>query len=139
MINSFSGAYIWLSNFYQCPLKYKGLLYPTLEHAYQAAKTNNKEEIQMIRKCLTPGQAKKAGRLITIRGDWDSKKIKIMKTLLKIKFKDKELKNRLLATGDEELIEGNWWGDDFWGFCFKKNQGQNILGKLLMEVREELK
>jgi ribA/ribD-fused uncharacterized protein len=73
-----------------------------------------------------------------MRPDWEQVKILIMTSLVRDKFtRHQDLKEQLLATGDAELIEGNWWGDTFWGVC--KGKGENHLGKVLMKVREELK
>ena len=84
----------------------------------------------------TPGLAKKLGRKATIRPDWEKIKLPIMEYLLRQKFGDKTLKALLIGTGDAELVEGNMWGDTYWGVC--KGKGENHLGKLLMKIREEL-
>lgn len=83
----------------------------------------------------TPKKAKQRGRQVVLIPDWEDEKLEIMFDLVRMKFEDRELRERLLATGDEELIEGNWWGDTFWGVC--KGEGKNALGKILMTVREE--
>lgn len=137
MIYGFTGAYRWLSNFWPCVIRMSGVDYPTAEHAYQAAKTLNKEDRLAISQLSTPGQAKKAGRALDIRPNWDDIKLKAMKAIVMYKFKyNDELRNLLLATGEEEIMETNYWGDTFWGVC--NGIGQNHLGKILMEVRKEL-
>jgi len=136
-IRSFSGKYCFLSNFaYGVKIVDEfGLEYPTVEHAYQAAKS---DDIR-IRSCFlygTPGQAKINGRRVEIRRDWDAVRINIMRDFLRQKFSQEPFKSKLLETGDFILVEGNTWGDTFWGVC--NGEGQNMLGKLLMELRCEL-
>jgi len=80
--------------------------------------------------------AKKRGRKVTMREDWDQVKIPIMEDLLSQKFSDPVLAKKLVETGDSQLVEGNWWGDVFWGVC--RGEGQNNLGKILMKIRERL-
>jgi N-glycosidase YbiA len=137
MISSFTGRYRFLSNFYPSPIRLGTIEYPTVEHAFQALKSHSQAERRRIAALPTPGQAKRAGRLLEIRPDWDSVKVGLMATLIEKKFQDPELRHKLLDTGVETLIEGNEWGDTFWGVC--RGEGQNILGKLLMETRRKLK
>jgi len=139
IVMEFKGDYSFLSNFYPCQIRVGSDVYSTLEHAYQASKTILPEEKELIKRAPTPGKAKKLGRNLTIRPDWDNIKCEIMYSLLKEKFSDDKLKKMLLKTEAKELVEGNWWGDDYWGFSFKTKKGKNMLGKLLMQVREELK
>ncbi len=147
-IDSFSGIYRFLSNFYPIEvLGPGGFTYPTTEHAFQAAKTKVMDEIHDIRSAATPGDAKGIGRSVTLRPDWEFIKDYTMLTLLRRKFglmnqdvggqASKDLGKKLLATGDAELIEGNTWNDKYWGVC--NGEGQNKLGKMLMLVRSELK
>jgi len=128
----------YLSNFYPCSIVLDGIGFPSVEHAFQAAKTrdwNIREKISVLR---TPGEAKRFGRVIELRPDWEEAKLEVMESLVRYKFSnDWYLAERLLKTGDAELIEGNWWGDTFWGVCMGK--GENNLGKILMKVRGELK
>jgi ribA/ribD-fused uncharacterized protein len=136
MINDFSGQFRFLSNFYPCWVNFDGHEYPSVEHAYQAAKTTDEQlRLMFMEPIMTSAEAKKAGRRLKIRPDWEEVKIPIMRDLLREKFKQLKFKELLLSTGNEELVEGNWWGDTFWGVC--KGEGQNWLGKLLMEVRNE--
>ncbi len=135
MINEFSGRYRWLSNFHTCSIVYDGVEYPSTENAYQAAKTIIKEErIQF--EMITAGQSKRAGQKVTLRGDWEAVKINIMKELTRLKYKKGILKKKLIATGKQEIVEGNYWGDTFWGVC--KGKGDNRLGKILMKERKRL-
>ena len=136
MINKFSGEYRFLSNFYNCRIEYEGLVYPTVEHAFQAAKTTDEAERRSVRDCSTAGQAKRRGREVTLRPDWDTVKVDVMHELLLYKFYAADLGGRLCHTGDQELIEGNTWGDTFWGVC--RGKGSNHLGRLLMQVRREI-
>lgn len=134
-INSFAGEYRFLSNFYPASVMFEGIIYPSVEHAYQAAKTLDLSQRDQIWS-MTAAKAKRFGRKVTLRPDWDEVKIDIMKELLVDKFQHPHLRDWLRATGTEELTEGNWWGDTFWGVC--QGKGENMLGKLLMEVRQEL-
>ena len=137
-IDKFEGEYRFLSNFYTVPITHNGKIYPTSEHLYQALKTADVHEQERIRSCPNPGAAKKEGKNITIRKDWDEVKEYVMREILKLKFEQNpEVAQKLLSTGNAELIEGNWWHDYYWGMC--DGLGQNKLGELLMELREELR
>lgn len=136
-IDSFRNGYAFLSNFYPSPVTYQGDLYPTVEHAFQAAKTHNPQERDKVRLAPTPTGAKRAGRRVDLRPDWEQVKLQVMASLLTQKFCDPTLADLLALTGDQELVEGNTWGDRFWGVC--KGTGHNHLGRLLMEVRAELR
>ena len=137
MINKFSGEYNFLSNFYPVEIFFEGMHYPTVEHAYQASKTIFPLIKRAIQLCKTPGQVKRLGNKTPLRGDWEDVKEFIMETLVSQKFSnDPELIKKLVATGDEELVEGNSWGDTFWGVY--NGVGRNNLGKILMKVRRKL-
>ena len=135
MIKEFQGKYRFLSNFYPVFIEYDGKTYPSVEHAYQAAKTLDLKERDKIRQATTPGQAKKLARSITLREDWDDIKYYIMVLLINKKFQLDPLKAMLLTTGNEELQEGNMWGDIYWGIDLRSGVGENNLGKILMMVR----
>lgn len=139
-ITTFRGDHEFLSNFTHSPLTYEGEIYPTVEHAFQAAKTFDPIERQKVRTAASPGSAKRLGRRVTLRADWETVKYDIMLALLRQKFSDPVLREKLLATGDAELIEGNTWGDRTWGCVEVKGKwvGKNRLGQLLMKVRGEL-
>ena len=137
IIDSFHGEYAFLSNYYVSPIFYDGILYPTVEHAFQAAKTTVFIQRIIIANKKTPGQAKCAGRKVTLRDNWDDIKLYIMKELIILKFTNPKLKSALLNTKDAELIERNTWNDTYWGIC--NGIGENHLGKILMEVREMLR
>jgi N-glycosidase YbiA len=135
-ITSFNGEFSFLSNFHPCPVNFEGIRFPTSEHAFQAAKTLDHNQRAIIAMLMTPGKAKRAGRKLHIRPDWERVKIPTMEKILRMKFSNPEMREKLLATGDRVLIEGNNWNDTFWGVC--NNQGENHLGRLLMEIRNEL-
>jgi len=135
-IETFWGPHRFLSNFHPADVTLDGDRYRTVEHAYQAAKTLDDTERADIRAVLTPREAKALGQRVTLRQDWDYVKVNAMLDLLRQKFRQEPLKGRLLATGDKRLIEGNTWGDTFWGVC--DGVGENWLGRLLMQVRGEL-
>lgn len=138
MITEFQGANRFLSNFYPAEVEYGGLTYPTVEHAYQAAKTNDTATRIRIRGCSTPSAAKRLAKTIPLRDNWNEIKLVIMAWLVGQKFlRHKDLQQKLLATGDAELIEGNRWGDKFWGVC--GGQGENHLGKILMHTRKHIR
>ena len=137
MIDKFDGEYFFLSNFSASPFRIDNVLFPTMEHYFQANKADNQNDYLRIAYAPTPGEDKRLGRKIQLRPDWEKIKDNIMLTGLRKKFADPELRNLLLATGDEELVEGNYWRDTYWGVC--NGVGQNKLGKLLMQVREEIK
>ncbi len=133
---AFRGPLAFCSNFYSSPATYDGVVYPTSEHAFQAAKTLNLIERESIRQVETPGESKRLGRKVTLRSDWEDIKINVMYQILCSKFKNPILRQKLIDTGDMELIEVNEWGDTFWGVC--KGVGRNELGKALMSLREQL-
>lgn len=135
MIERFNGEYVFLSNFYPSPIVINGVEYPTVEHAYQAAKTCNRREKLLVAYASTPGQAKRMGRKLSLRLNWEEIKVDTMLGLVRLKFTESNLRAKLLATGTVELVERNAWNDRFWGVC--RGNGQNQLGKILMRVREE--
>ena len=141
MIKNFEGEYAFLSNFYFSPMIIDNVVYTTNEHFFQAMKSLNLKERQAIVLAPTPGKAKRLGRKVSLRKDWEDIKEEVMLTGLRHKFSNPELRKKLLATGNEELIEGTTWHDNYWGICDCEacgGQGKNRLGKLLMQVREEL-
>lgn len=137
-IDRFHGEFRWLSNFYLAPIKdSQGNVYPSLEHAYQAAKATTEAERMFIGSAPTPKKAKQRGSKLKPPPDWDARKIDVMRSLLMLKFAPgSHLAKRLIETGNRELEEGNDWGDRFWGVC--EGHGDNWLGRLLMELRDEL-
>ena len=152
-IDKFEGRYSFLSNFYPCKIVHQGITYPSTEHYYVAQKVNDDQIIngkfypkadvrEMISNISTPGQVKRFGRTLKLRSDWDNIKLGVMEWCLREKFKEENLKEMLLQTGDQELIESNYWHDVVWGVCTCQkcgNKGENNLGKLLMKIRGEIK
>ena len=143
MINCFDGEFAFLSNFYESPIEFEGIIYPTNEHFFQAMKTLDINERRTIANCATPGQAKRMGRQISLRFDWEDVKESIMLEGLCLKFANEQLADWLLETGDEELIEGTTWHDNEWGNCSCPKcahiEGKNKFGRLLMIVRDMIK
>ena len=145
MINNFSGDYSFLSNFYISPIMYfvdlveMEIPFPSSENAYQFAKIEpNEVTINIISEfqLCTPGQSKRKGQKLKIRKNWDEIKFSIMEKILRSKFEDDFLCYKLLATDNQELVEGNNWGDRIWGVC--NGTGSNHLGKILMKIRKDL-
>lgn len=132
----------FLSNFYPVTVSFEGERYAAVEDAFQAAKTLDPKERMLIQLCQTPADARKCGRKVTLRPDWNAVKVSIMLELLRQKFSNPTLRELLLATGDAELVEGNQHHDNFWGNCTCRRcaeiEGKNQLGELLMQVRSEL-
>lgn len=153
MINSFRGEYRFLSNFWPAKVEMDGQIYPTVEHAYQAAKTTDENRRGIIRLAISPGIAKRYGSQVELRPGWDLLKLPLMESLLRQKFGldplrsivsgrevcrfHEDLRVKLISTHPEMLVEGNSWGDTFWGVC--AGHGSNHLGRLLMKVRKEIR
>lgn len=138
VINSFNGEYRFLSNFWPCTVIYECLEFNCVEAAFVAAKTTDIEKRRHIQALKSPGECKKFGRKIELRENWDKIKIEIMNDLLKQKFaKGSQLGDMLVKTRDMHLIEGNTLGDTFCGVCY--GVGQNVLGLMLMEIRNSIK
>lgn len=139
MIKEFKNQYFFLSNFYEYPIYYNKLVFCNAEAAFQAQKViNEKDQYKFIN--LNASQARKLGKTVQLRKDWEETKDNVMYEIVKRKFlTNKELQQKLLETKEEELVEGNWWHDTYWGVDSKTGIGQNKLGKILMKVREEAK
>ena len=132
-IDVFRGSYRFLSNFWGCSIRFDGATYPTVENAYQAAKTLDLRQRRPLENC-SPGDAKRFGRRLLLRPDWEAAKLSVMRDLLAAKFRcGSDLATLLDRTGHHLLVEGNAWGDTFWGVC--RGRGENHLGRLLMERR----
>jgi hypothetical protein len=141
-IDKFTDQFSFLSNFYESVLEYGGIKYPTVEHAFQAAKTRDSETRHQIAKMQSPSEAKAAGNRNGIINDfdpagWELRKDGVMEELLRIKFQNPDLKNLLAQTGNAKLIEGNTWGDTYWGVDAVTGEGANKLGVILERIRSE--
>jgi len=145
IIEEFSGDYRFLSNFWPCEIKYKGFVFPSTEHAYQAVKwlyvSNNDHPEELIfdflEKATTAGKAKRMGRMIPIDPKiWGGVKVQVMREVSHIKYIDAlDLRELLKATNPMYIQEGNNWGDTFWGVDLKTGLGKNVLGRILMNER----
>jgi ribA/ribD-fused uncharacterized protein len=135
-IDSFKDEHAWLSNMHPVRLVVRDLQFECSEAVYAAAKCARAEDRARF-VGLNGYQSKRLGRKVEIRADWNDVRVDVMRKVLRMKFAHgTELAERLLGTGDAELVEGNWWKDRFWGVC--EGTGENWLGRLLMERRAEL-
>ena len=134
---AFSGDRFFLSNFYPHQVTLRGHKYPTAEHAFQAAKCVDVNEAERVRQAVSPAAAKQMGRRVLLRPDWNEVRVEVMREVLAAKFADPDLRARLLATEEDELVEENTWNDRVWGRS--RGVGKNMLGQLLMELRASLR
>lgn len=135
-IVDFRGQFFFLSNFWLTPITVKGETYKSVEHAYQALKTDDPDWHNRIKNAYMPVDARRMGRCIPkelVRPEWDDVRLKVMEVLLKIKFSQPGLRQLLLRTEDAEITHVNTWNDTFYGVC--RGKGENHLGKLLMNIR----
>lgn len=141
-ITQFQEGYRYLSNFWPVTVRLDGVDYPTVEHAYQAAKTFDQDKRVLVSLCRTPGEAKRYGKNLPLRGDWKGAHQTVMLELLEQKFHVSPWKEELMRTHPRELVEGNWWHDNYWGQCYcdrhRTIPGKNMLGRLLMRIRDQL-
>jgi len=140
IIQRFAEDHAWLSNFHLCPnIVLDGVTYPSVEHAYQASKVPQIQRMGFIH--ITAGQSKRLPHKLGYNKDdlsWKRKKKGIMRKLIRQKFEQgTELAEKLKATGDCMIVEGNTWGDVYWGVC--AGVGENNLGKLIMQQRDDIK
>jgi ribA/ribD-fused uncharacterized protein len=166
VISEFQGQYRFLSNFWEQPVFYQhpdvqsAIWWPSAEHAFQASKTQLPTQARWVLDADSPGQAKRLGRAATCRPDWEQMKKRVMFSVLVAKFArdpgvtSGSLGAQLVATGHQILVEGNRWGDDYWGAVPSERNGpswppplwgehqewtgHNYLGRLLMAVRDIL-
>lgn len=134
-IDQFVGDYRWLSNFEAVEVELAGVTYDSVEHAYQASKSEDPLTRIRIWSCQTPGEAKRIGKTLKPSKDWESRKLHIMFDLLQQKFNQQPFHSKLLGTGNRAIIEGNTWNDQFWGVY--RGEGQNWLGVLIMCIRDK--
>lgn len=143
MITAFRGRWTKLGNYSTCVVFYEGHAYQSVEHAYQAQKSLDPGIQKMILDSATPAVSKRMARAVQLRPDWEQVKDGIMLALLREKFSQEPERGILLSTGDQDLVEGNWWHDNYWGDCFCGRSactfpGKNMLGKLLVTVRADI-
>ena len=142
-ISHFRDEYAFLSNFYPCEIDHRGRHYMSVEAAYQASKCLD-WHLGAQFESLSPPEARKLGRKIPLRPDWEKEKDRIMRVLIQATFMgNHDLQSKLLQTGDAELVEENTWHDNHFGNCICSKcadvPGENVLGKELMRIREKLR
>lgn len=142
-ITRFRGRYWFLSNFYPAKVRYGDEVYPSVEHAYQAAKTYDRKVRKHIRRCNQPAAARAMGKEVVLKDGWDKKRDRVMLRLLRQKFEIPKLRKLLLETGDAYIWHYNEHGETYWGVAISKFQryadaGSNRLGQLIMQVRDEI-
>ena len=138
-IDRFREQYYFLSNFYPAVIEYDGIIYQSSEAAYQAQKCQDISVRQQFSK-LSADESKRLGSKTELRSDWDEVKLSLMKKIVRAKFtQHRYLAEWLLETGEKELKEGNTWKDTFWGIDLKTGDGENHLGKILMDLRKDFK
>lgn len=139
MIKEFQKEYRWLSNFTAVIILVHGKKYPSVEAAYMSGKS---DDIKWKDFCAdlknTPGEIKRKSKTIKLISTWDEVKVPLMRHCLEQKFQKEPFRSKLITTGDQFIQEGNNWGDKFWGVDLKTGVGENILGKLIMEIRSQL-
>lgn len=139
MIKEFQGEYRWLSNFAPCKIILDDKEYPSVEHAYMSAKSNDEAWKKMCQdKNNIAGTIKKLSKTIKLIENWDTIKFDVMRKCLEQKYNQEPYKSKLKYTKNEFIQEGNMWGDKVWGICLKTGKGENNLGKIIMEIRNSL-
>lgn len=140
IIGHFAFRRRWLSNFYYCHVEYKGRVYQSVEHAYQALKASNRHDHDWVAAAEGAGEARLRGQWVTKRGSFDNYKRRLMLKLLWSKFHHNlHLRKKLLATWPHELVHGNMHEDKYWGVSRRTGEGDNHLGKLLMLLRDAIR
>jgi ribA/ribD-fused uncharacterized protein len=146
-IDRFIGEFAFLSNFAACAVKYgdpdeEPTTYGSVEHAFQAAKTLDNDSRERLKEIGSPLTAKRYGRRVRMRDGWDEMRVGVMRDLLRQKFTSEPFRSQLRSTGSRDIVEGNTWHDQLWGDCICEahapDPGQNLLGRLIMEIRAEL-
>lgn len=141
MAIAFRGSRFFLSNYSPCPngVTLFNIRYPTSEHAYQAQKVPDRRIWAIFANLATPGDARALGQVVKLTDVWEANKVDTMYRVVMAKFtQNHDLREQLLETGEEHLVETNTWGDKFWGEC-PAGTGENWLGRILMRVRQELR
>ena len=138
MIREFQGEFRWLSNFTPCKVVLDGIEFGSVEHAYMSAKSRDPRWKHLCTTTRSPGFIKKESRKVQLIDGWDVVKFEVMRKCLEQKFNQEPFRSKLIATGTQHIQEGNWWGDKIWGVCLKTGEGENHLGKMIMEIRKGL-
>jgi len=140
MIDNFElEEYAWLSNFYLVDIEYKGIIYPSVEHAFQSAKCENKDwKAKCLDRNIKPGKIKVLAKHVGMIEGWNQLRLEVMKECIRNKFSKDPLRQKLIDTGQEHIQEGNHWYDAFWGVRTDTGEGKNHLGRIIMEIRDEL-
>jgi ribA/ribD-fused uncharacterized protein len=141
VISTFDGANQYLSNFYRCHFDWDNIIWPSSEHAYQAAKVKHPKARKAFSRITSPADTKQLGKVLQLREDWEEVKLSIMTEIVYAKFsQNSDLKEKLLLTGEAILEEGNTHRDVYWGICPPGSfNGQNHLSRILMSVRTQLR
>ena len=137
-----SPEHSFLSNFELVNIEYMGRTYRSVEHAFMSAKSSDpKWKDYCANPNISPADVKREGKKVSLVPYWDTLKFVVMEHCLRAKFRQEPFKSKLLATGNENIQEGNWWGDTTWGVDLNVNPNivENNLGRLIMLIREELK
>jgi ribA/ribD-fused uncharacterized protein len=138
MIKAFKDEYRWLSNFVPAKIVLDGVLYLSVEHAYQSAKSDKPEWKRFCQTEINPVIVKRNSKEVILLSYWDNIKDDIMEYCIRQKYNQAPYKQLLLNTKDQIIQEGNYWGDKYWGICLKTGEGQNKLGRLIMQIRDEI-
>jgi ribA/ribD-fused uncharacterized protein len=132
-VAQFRDAWFFLLNFFPEPVTFEGVTYPSVEHAYQAARCAREEDREAVRRAPSAGEAKRLGRRAIQVATWTEIRDSVMLNLLRQKFSRPGLRQLLLDTGTRPLVEENTWGDTYWGTV--NGSGENRLGRLLEMIR----
>ncbi|MBQ7546064.1 MAG: DUF1768 domain-containing protein [Clostridia bacterium] len=134
-IDYFREEFFFLSNFYYSKLCLDGITFSSAESAFQAQKSAD-PKVRSAFAALSPDEAKRAGRKVDLRPDWNDVRLSVMRRIVYAKFtQNPHLARWLIETGDLPLIEGNTWHDIYWGVDLRTGEGENRLGQILMQLR----
>ena len=139
MIKEFQKEYRWLSNFAPVEIRIDGEFYSSVEHAYQSEKSDDPDWKEYCKLETNPTQIKRQSKNVILRKDWDAVKDDIMMDCLEQKYSQEPYRQKLIDTKNEQIQEGNYWGDTYWGVDLKTGKGENRLGKMIMKIRGELR
>lgn len=139
MIYFFRNEHAWLSNYAECKITIRGIEYQSVENAYMACKNTSPEWKELCR-TSSAAQAKRESKNILLRDNWDEVKLRVMKACLDQKFAQEPFRQLLIDTGNQNIVEGTYWKDTYWGVDLKQdpNIGENHLGRIIMQIRNEI-